>query len=226
MKLPRNTRIFRGQLDVAPVASVFFMTAILLFLHSSVVFTPGVRLDLKPIMGTNAPSVYIDSEGLIHYHEALINETAFERRLRDEAREGRAPKSFVLQVEGGAPTNALEVVRKVSGELGIPIEPHAARIELPTAARHAGTTGASLIVAVNMSGQYFFENQLVAATNLPARLKAAAAASREPLTLELRLDKAVAVETVVNLSEIAREAGFAHVLLATRPPLTPAKPSE
>ena len=57
MKLPRNTRIFRGQLDVAPVASIFFMTAILLFLYSSIVFTPGVRLDLHPILSTNATSV-------------------------------------------------------------------------------------------------------------------------------------------------------------------------
>lgn len=222
MKLPRNTRIFRGQLDVAPVASVFFMTAILLFLHSAIVFTPGIRLDLKPIISTNTPSIYIDSEGLFHYQDSLVSEVAFERRLREEAREGRAPKSFILQTEPAAPTNSVNLVRKLSAELGIPIEPHGARIELPEVPDQPGVTGPSVVVAVNASGQYFYESQLIASTNLPARLQSAAKTAADPMTLILRLDKAVPFETVVNLSQIAREAGFARVALATRPPLKPA----
>ena len=223
MKLPRNTRIFRGQLDVAPVASIFFMTAILLFLHSSAVFTPGVRLDLNPILSTNAPSVYIDSEGVFHYADSLLSEAAFDRRIRNDSQEGRAPRSFILQTEPAAPTNAINTVRKLSAELGIPIEAHSARIELPEVHDQPGVTGPQLVVAVNMSGQYFFENQLIASTNLPAKLAAAAKASNEPLTLVLKLDKAVAVDTLINLSQIAREAGFSRVAVATRPPLSPIK---
>lgn len=223
MKLPRNTRIFRGQLDVAPVASIFFMTAILLFLHSSIVFTPGVRLDLHPILSTNAPSVYIDSEGVFHYDDSLLSEAAFDRRIRGEAEAGRAPKIFILQAEPTAPTNAINTVRKLSAALGIPIESHSSRLELPQVADQPGVTGPQLVVAVNMSGQYFFESQLIASTNLPAKLAAAVKAATDPLTLVLKLDKAVAVDTLINLSQIAREAGFARVAVATRPPLTPAK---
>ena len=45
MKFPRNARIFRGQLDAAPFASVFFLLVIFVML-GSVLQTPGVRVDL------------------------------------------------------------------------------------------------------------------------------------------------------------------------------------
>ena len=45
MKFPRNARIFRGQLDAAPFASVFFLLVIFVML-GTLVHTPGVRIDL------------------------------------------------------------------------------------------------------------------------------------------------------------------------------------
>jgi biopolymer transport protein ExbD len=61
---------------------------------------------------------------------------------------------------------------------------------------------------------------------LEAKLKDAARNSKEPLTLALRLDKAVAFETIVKLTGMARKAGFSHVILATRPPLKPISATE
>ena len=46
MKFPRQAKIFRGQLDVAPFAGVFFLLAIFLLLHSSLVLPTGVQLQL------------------------------------------------------------------------------------------------------------------------------------------------------------------------------------
>ena len=43
MKFPRNARIFRGQLDAAPFAAVFFLLVIFMML-GSLVYTPGARL--------------------------------------------------------------------------------------------------------------------------------------------------------------------------------------
>ena len=45
MKFPRNAYIFRGHLDAAPFASVFLLLVIFL-MAGSLVYTPGVRLQL------------------------------------------------------------------------------------------------------------------------------------------------------------------------------------
>lgn len=222
MKYPRNTRIFRGQLDVAPVACVFFMTAILLFLHSQLAFTPGVRLDLHPSTDTNRPSLYIDSENIFHYAGSTMSAASFAKRVRADAAKNKLPSTLVLQTELGVSTNSINVVRELAGEGLFSIEPPVTRIELPEVPDQPGVASPSVIVAVNMNGQFFYENQIVKDTSeLQERLAAASKESREPLTLLLRLDKAVAVETLIQLSEMARQAGFRDTVLATRPPLKP-----
>ena len=46
MKFPRNTKIFRGQFDAAPFAGLLFVFIILLLVHPSLVFLPGVPVNL------------------------------------------------------------------------------------------------------------------------------------------------------------------------------------
>jgi biopolymer transport protein ExbD len=222
MKFPRNTRIFRGQLDMAPVACLFFATALMLFLHSQIVFVPGVRLDLHPMTSTNRPSLFIDSQDLFNYAGSTMSQSSFLKRLRAEADKGRAPGTIVLQADLGASTNAVNAVRALAAELSIALEPPGMRIALPVVPDQPGVNTPSVIVAVNANGQYFFENQLVAQdAELQARLAQAAALAREPLTLELRMDREVVVDIFVKLSEMARKAGFAQVVLGTRPALRP-----
>jgi biopolymer transport protein ExbD len=222
MKYPRNTRIFRGQLDVAPVACLFFVTAILLFLHSQIVFTPGVRLDLHPGTDIKKPSLYIDSDGLFHYQGTRMSPSAFEKRIRADAEKNTLPTALTLQIDPRVTTNSVNKVRELAAELSFAIEPPGTRIELPELPDQPGARSPSVIVAVNLNGQFFFENQLVSKIDdLRKRLTRAAREAREPMTLVLRLDKAVAVDTVVQLSEMAREAGFSDVILATRPALKP-----
>jgi biopolymer transport protein ExbD len=220
MKYPRNTRIFRGQLDVAPVACLFFVTAILLFLHSQIVFTPGVRLDLHPSADTNRPSLYIDSDNIFHYADSTMSAASFAKRVRADAAKGKLPATLVLQTELGVSTNSINIVRELAGEGLFTIEPPGARIELPELPDQPGVNTPSVTVAVNMNGQLFYEMQLVKEkSELQERLAAAAKKSTEPLTLIL--DKAVAVETLTELSEMARQAGFRNTVLGTRPPLKP-----
>src|SRR6185436_19035308 len=110
MKFPRNTRIFRGQLDVAPVACVFFTTALFLFLHSQIVFVPGVRLDLQPSRDTNRPSLFIDAEDLFHYGDVTLSRGSFLRRLKADAEKLKAPGTIILQVDPSASTNSVNEV--------------------------------------------------------------------------------------------------------------------
>jgi biopolymer transport protein ExbD len=50
MKFPRNVRIFRGQLDAAPFACVFFLLLIFIIM-GTLVYTPGVRIKLPAANG-------------------------------------------------------------------------------------------------------------------------------------------------------------------------------
>ena len=136
MKFPRHAKIFRGQFDFAPYAGVCFLILIFLALNTSLVFTPGVP------------------------------------------------------------------------------------IELPDGSDLPGVTGATVVVAVDRQGNFYFDSQVIAETNLPARLSAAVAGSpRDPLTLVVQADKAVPQELVVRLGRMARNAGIKQALLATRPQL-------
>ena len=55
MKFPRNARMFKGHLDAAPLASVFFCLLIFVLL-ASLIYTPGVRIELPEAI-TGAPAV-------------------------------------------------------------------------------------------------------------------------------------------------------------------------
>jgi len=141
MRFPRNTRIFRGQLDAAPFAAVFFLLVIFLLLHSELVFIPGVPIQL--------------------------------------------PEGFNLP----------------------------------------GTANPTVVVAVDESGQFYFENQVIGQDRLKERLQSAVGETRQPLTLVVRADKKVALKELMPLWVLARSAGIKEIIQATRPPVVPAASS-
>ena len=137
MRFPRSTKIFRGQLDVAPFAGVFFLLLIFLLLRSSFVFTPGVP------------------------------------------------------------------------------------IRLPDAVNLPGVAGSTAVVAVDDTGQIYFENQVCTEERLKEHLQAAVARVKEPLTLVVQADRNVKYEVLVRLGLLARAAGVRESLWATRPQVSP-----
>ena len=138
MRFPRNLRIFRGQLDPAPLAGVFFLLVIFLLLSSSLVFTPGVR------------------------------------------------------------------------------------IHLPEATDLPGTANPTVMVAVDESGQCYFQSQVIERAELAKKLAQAAREAKEPLTLVIQASKNARYEVLVELGLLARQAGIKEALLATRPATVPA----
>jgi biopolymer transport protein ExbD len=132
MKFPRHARLFRGQLDAVPVASVFFLLLIFVLLTSRS-YTPGVRL------------------------------------------------------------------------------------ELPRADDLPGTDRPAVAVALDKNGQLYFQNQLIRKEELLSRLRAAAADSREALTLVVQADREVTEEKLIGLALLARQAGIQDLMLATLP---------
>jgi len=95
-------------------------------------------------------------------------------------------------------------------------------IKLPQTVDLPGTTNLTVTVAVDAQGQLYFENQLATESSFKARLSAAVARAREPLTLVVQADRAVTHEILVKVGVLARDAGVRDALLAVRQNPVPA----
>src|ERR1043165_9380664 len=103
MKFPRHARIFRGQLDVAPFAAVFFLLVIFLLL-ASLLYTPGVRLELPtggelPGVEGDTISVAIDSSGRMYYENQWIEENELRLRLRKAVNRSASPPTLIVHMD-------------------------------------------------------------------------------------------------------------------------------
>ena len=93
-------------------------------------------------------------------------------------------------------------------------------IRLPEAEDLPGIIGRTVVVAIDASGQYYFENQATHERLLRQRLAEEVNASREPITLVIEADKAVPWDDLKKLGLLARKAGVKDAVLATRPSST------
>src|SRR5690348_5375359 len=101
MKFPRNARIFRGHLEIAPFASVFFLLVIFISL-SSLMYTPGVKIQLpraNDLPGLDKPSISVGvgADGRLYYGSKWIAEKDFRAELTNQVRKA-AGKPLVLVV--------------------------------------------------------------------------------------------------------------------------------
>jgi biopolymer transport protein ExbD len=100
------------------------------------------------------------------------------------------------------------------------------KIELPVADDLPGTDKPTVTVAMDESGRYYYDSQIIEEAALKAQFTNAAANSTETLTLVIHADKAVRQENVVHLALIANDAGIRPALLVALPRAVaaPAKP--
>lgn len=104
MKFPRNTRLFRGQMEVAPFAGVFFLLLIFLLLNSSMVFTPGVPIQLPeganlPGVATRTVVVAVDEGGQIYYENQVSDLVRLKPRLQAAAAKAQEPLTLIVQAD-------------------------------------------------------------------------------------------------------------------------------
>ncbi len=123
MKFPRNARIFRGQLDAAPFAIVFFLLVIFLML-SSLVYTPGVRLQLpmaRDLPGTDKPTIAVamDARGQLFFENQVIDENKLRNRLRQAAKESAEPLSLLIEADEAVSQKLLLRLMLLARESGI-----------------------------------------------------------------------------------------------------------
>src|SRR5881397_4001366 len=123
MRFPRNTKVFRGQLDAAPYAGIFFLLAMFLLLNSSFVFTPGIPIELPEavdLAGTANPTVAVavDDNGHIYFENQVTDEDALRQALRKTT--ALTPNvTLVIQADKKATVDMLYRLMLVARDAGI-----------------------------------------------------------------------------------------------------------
>jgi biopolymer transport protein ExbD len=123
VKFPRNARIFRGRLDAAPLAAVFFLLVIFLML-ATLVYTPGVKLELpmaEGLPGTDRPTVAvaIDANGRFYFQNQLIAESELTNSLRKAVVESPLPLILLVQADRKVTTDMLVHLTTLARDSGI-----------------------------------------------------------------------------------------------------------
>jgi len=125
MKFPRNARIFRGQFDFAPFASVFFVILIFVLL-SSLVYTPGIRVPLQlpradGLIGTDGPAitVAVDADGQFYFENQLIRETDLLFRMQSVIKASPVPVTLVVQGDRAMKNETLVRLTVLAQKAGI-----------------------------------------------------------------------------------------------------------
>ncbi len=123
MKFPRNARIFRGRLDVAPFALVFFLLAIFMML-TGLVYTPGIGLELprsRDLPGTDKPTVAvaIDPNGRLYYQNQIIEEPELRNQLSLAVKMSKEPLTLLVQADKGVTYEELVRLTLIARDAGI-----------------------------------------------------------------------------------------------------------
>jgi len=123
MKFPRNARIFRGQLDVAPFAIVFLLL-VLFMMISSLVYTPGVHLQLpvaNDLPGTETPplSVALDKEGRLYFENQWIDENNLKTRLHTAVTSSSEPLVVLVHADESVTLKTLVHLELLLRDAGI-----------------------------------------------------------------------------------------------------------
>jgi len=125
MKFPRNARIFRGQLDAAPFAAVFFLLVIFVLL-TTLIYTPGVHIQLPAapaaaLTGVEGPTVAlaVDKQGRYYYKNQVVSEADFKRNLDAEVKKSSQPLTLVLLVDREATSSVFVRLSELAQGKGI-----------------------------------------------------------------------------------------------------------
>jgi biopolymer transport protein ExbD len=105
MKFPRNAKLFRGHLDVAPLAGTFFLLAMFLLMHTHMVYLPGANIRLpryndQALPGLTGPFVVLamDQQGILYLDNQVVEQAELVARLRKQV-EKRPTGTLVIQAD-------------------------------------------------------------------------------------------------------------------------------
>ena len=201
-----NIRPYHGRLDFAPFVGVLFLMLPLLLFHTSMVFKPGIEVDINlPLSsqrtGVGDPSlaVAVDANGILYFRGDTLRDQVFSLPV-SEAEES-LPLSELLV--NRAPDLDSNIVLRAVEQGRVRVNGRLARLDDQLKA-----------------GQQV-ELELPSTELLrPKIIQAIEQGGKEPkeISLLIQADKAVQHGAIVRLCTVAGEIGVGRVLLASRPP--------
>ena len=201
-----SIRPFHGRLDFAPFVGVLFLMLPLLLFHTSMVFKPGIEVDINlPLSsqrtGVGDPSlaVAVDANGILYFRGDTLRDQVFSLPV-SEAEES-LPLSELLV--NRAPDLDSNIVLRAVEQGRVRVNGRLARLDDQLKA-----------------GQQV-ELELPSTELLrPKIIQAIEQGGKEPkeISLLIQADKAVQHGAIVRLCTVAGEIGVGRVLLASRPP--------
>lgn len=124
MKFPRNARIFRGQLDAAPFATVFFLLVLFVVLGRHL-YPPGIRVDLPStgdlsLPGTDQATIPVAvTTNAIYYDDQLVSEIEFSNKLTLDRQKISQPVTLVVEADKDVTYNRLTRLAVIAHGAGI-----------------------------------------------------------------------------------------------------------
>src|SRR5688572_28409207 len=148
MRFARNTKIFRGGVDAAPFAGVFFLVVLFVMLFYSNVFFPGVPIKLvdqegAPEMETRSAKVLASGE--IEFLGVSYDLGRLKTELQSRSQKGTLPRRILIKTEPKTDASLAAEVENLLKGAGIDLKLPGTRMELPN---DAGFPGAQNPVVV------------------------------------------------------------------------------
>lgn len=221
---PRQHQIFKGQFQAGPFAAVFLLLLIFFLFNTSLVYIPGLPLQLDaPGLAFKPDQVRVvtidDRPSFRFLKETHYTFPAFATRLREEARTNHQFRLLTIQAHPAVTNQLVREVVQLARGLNLAVDLPGGRLDLPVSDSLVVVTNPMVAVTINLSGQVYYQSQIVTPERLEAELRSAVRQSRQPLTLLILADQAVEYDLIIRTGTAARAAGIRQVLLATRPPL-------
>jgi biopolymer transport protein ExbD len=124
MRFAHNTRVFRGQLEVAPFASVFFLLLIFVVLQSAFVFTPGIPIRLpvaSDLPGVSGPtlSVAVDGSGVIYFDNQATSPDKLREKLKASVGRNQDPVTLIIQADKSVNADTLVQLSLLARDAGM-----------------------------------------------------------------------------------------------------------
>jgi|GEM_PF-621441 biopolymer transport protein ExbD len=222
LKFRRHCQPFRGAFPISAFAAVFLLLLIFLTFDRPFVYLPGIpaRLaDYSPPLESNQISVLqiIPPSSFRFNGERIQDFESLEKRLRAEVQTNRQLRLLSIQAPPSVEPGLMRKVAEMAVALQLLVDLPGSRIDVPSAQNLALITNRLATVLVNLSGQIYYEHQVVPPEKLKAQLAAAQRQAGRPLTLFVLADKAAPYDVLVKIGDAARLAGIQEMLLATRP---------
>ena len=201
-----NIRPYHGRLDFAPFVGVLFLMLPLLLFHTSMVFKPGIEVDINlPISsqrtGVSDPSltVAVDADGILYFRGQTLRDQVFSLPVSEA--EENLPLSELLV--NRAPDLDINIVQRSIEQGRVRVNGRLARLD------------------DQLKGGQQVELELPSTELLrPQVIQAIKGGGKTPkeVSLLIQADKAVRHESIIRLCTLAGQIGVGQVLLASRPP--------